>query len=51
MRDEPEEFEIRGKIITSLLSPMTTYIAYLVFFLNGDIDNEHVTYYIEYSPI
>ncbi|TXG46820.1 hypothetical protein EZV62_026114 [Acer yangbiense] len=51
MRYEPEAFEIRGKISTSLLSPMTTYVAYLVFFLYGDIDDEHVTSYIEYSPI
>ncbi|TXG67792.1 hypothetical protein EZV62_009067 [Acer yangbiense] len=40
-----------GHYSTSLLSPMTTYVAYLVFFLNGDIDDEHVTSYIEYSPI
>ncbi|TXG62875.1 hypothetical protein EZV62_009869 [Acer yangbiense] len=30
-REEINEFEIGGKITVSLLSPMTTYVAYLVF--------------------
>ncbi|KAK4858518.1 hypothetical protein QYF36_017603 [Acer negundo] len=51
MCDEPEVFEIRGKISTSLLSPMTTYIAYLVFFQAFFVNIEDVTSYIEYSPI
>ncbi|KAK0579993.1 hypothetical protein LWI29_034698 [Acer saccharum] len=51
MRSEPEDFEIRGKISTSLLSPMTTYVAYLVFSIASFVHIEDVTSYIIYSPI